>query len=111
MIDYVIDNLYISDNDNIFIIYNTNLDNYHFSTYIHERYPFIHLINICDTKGAVETLFLGIEKIIRNYKYNKKCLILDCDTFYTQDIRNIFDETNNNIVFYTKNTEENPKTP
>ena len=68
MIDYVIDNLYISDNDNIFIIYNTNLDNYHFSTYIHERYPFIHLINICDTKGAVETLFLGIEKIIRNYK-------------------------------------------
>jgi HAD superfamily hydrolase (TIGR01509 family) len=108
MIDYVIDNLYISDKDHVFIIYNANLDNYQFSTYIHERYPFIQLINICDTKGAAETLFLGIEKIIGNYKYNEKCLILDCDTFYTQDIRNIFNKTNNNIVFYTKNTEENP---
>ena len=108
MIDYVINNLYVSGNDRIFIIYNTNLDNYQFSKYINGRYPFIHLITICDTKGAVETLFLGIGEIIKNYEYNEKCLILDCDTFYTQDIRNIFDKSNDNVVFYTKNCDENP---
>ena len=103
MIDYVIDNLNITSEDKIFIIYNSNLDNYNFSSYIKNKYTFINLIKINDTKGAVETLFLGINDIINEYSYNDKCLILDCDTFYTQDIINIFKNSNDNMVFYTKN--------
>ena len=108
MIDYVIDNLNITNEDKIFIIYNSKLDNYNFSNYIKTKYSFINLIKINDTKGAVETLFLGINDIINNdsineYSYNDKCLILDCDTFYTQDIINIFKNSNDNMVFYTKN--------
>lgn len=108
MIEYVIDNLDFSDDDKIFIIYNKNLDNYDFSNYIIHKYPFIHLIQINNTKGAVETLYLGIDSILTNYTYNKKCLILDCDTFYTENIINIFKNSNSNIVFYTKNYENNP---
>jgi len=108
MIEYVIDNLFLDNNDKVFIIYNNNLDNHGFSKYINSKYPSIHLIQINDTKGAVETLFLGIQQIMNNYNYNKKCLILDCDTFYTQNIRNIFNNSNDNMVFYTKNYDETP---
>ena len=108
MINYVLDNLNVSNDDKIFIIYNFKLDNYDFSTYITKKYPFVNLIKIDDTKGAVETLFLGIDNILKNYNYHNKSLILDCDTFYTEDIRNIFDASNNNMVFYTKNYEKNP---
>jgi len=109
MIEYVIDNLNITNDDKVFIIYNKNLENYDFSHYINKKYPFIHLIKINDTKGAVETLFLGIDNIINNCNIlNKKCLILDCDTFYTEDIRNLFNNSNDNMVFYTTNYEKNP---
>ena len=109
MIQYVLDNLNISNDDNVFIIYNLNLDDHHFSEYITNKYPFItKLIKINDTKGAIETLFLGIDYIFNNYTYHNKSLILDCDTFYTQDIRTIFFNSNNNMVFYTKNYDKNP---
>jgi len=107
MIEYVLDNLNISSKDNIFIIYNLKLDNYYFSNIITKKYPFVNLIKINDTKGAVETLFLGIDYIFKNYNYNEKTLVLDCDTFYTEDIINIFNNINDNTVFYTKNYHEN----
>lgn len=108
MINYVIDNLYISKNDKVFIIYNKNLDNYDFNKYINDTYPFITLIKINDTKGASETLLLGIESILNNYEYNKKTIVLDCDTFYTENILNIFNEMDSNVVFYRKNDEQSP---
>jgi HAD superfamily hydrolase (TIGR01509 family) len=109
MIEYVLDNLTIDNsNDKVFIIYNVSLDTYKFSEYINNKYPFVQFIKINDTKGAVETLFLGITYILDNYSYNDKCLILDCDTFYTEDIVNIFKSSNENMIFYTKNYEINP---
>ncbi len=108
MIEYVVDNLVVSKNDKIFIIYNKNLDNYNFNEYINSKFQLINLIKINDTKGASETLSLGIEVILNNYEYNKKTIVLDCDTFYTEDILNIFNEFDENIVFYRKNYEQNP---
>jgi len=108
MIECVLNNLSISTEDKVFIIYNSKLDDYKFSSFINDKFPFINLINICDTKGAVETLQIGIGFILNNYEYHKKCLILDCDTFYTEDVRNIFYNSINNMVFYTKNCDENP---
>ena len=111
MIEYVLDNLNISNNK-IIIIYNKKLDHYHynFSTFINDKYPFVHLVAINDTKGAVETLYLGINEMLNNHSslYHNKCLILDCDTFYTEDIIKIFKESNDNMVFYTKNDEVAP---
>ena len=108
MIDYVIDNLYLSNNDKVFIIYNKNLNNYDFNQYINTKFPFINLIDINDTKGASETLYLGIKDILNNYEYNKKTIILDCDTFYTENILNIFNDIDENVVFYRKNYDELP---
>jgi hypothetical protein len=35
-------------------------------------------------------------------------LILDCDTFYTQNIIDTFRNSNENVVFYVKNKNEEP---
>jgi HAD superfamily hydrolase (TIGR01509 family) len=108
MIEYVLDNLSINNSDKIFIIYNSYLDNYNFSEIIVKKYQNIKLIKINDTKGAAETLYIGIEYIFNNYDCNKKTIVLDCDTFYTEDIIDIYRKSNDNMVFYTKNTNENP---
>lgn len=109
MIEYVLDNLTLNSEDKIFIIYNTKLNDYHFTNYVKEKYNFIELIEIYqDTRGAVETLFLGLTNILNKYDHHKKCLILDCDTFYTQNIVEIFRNSNYNTIFYTKNDDCNP---
>jgi HAD superfamily hydrolase (TIGR01509 family) len=108
MIEYILDNLTITSGDNVFIIYNYKLDDHNFFDYINKKYSFIHFIKIKDTKGAVETLYLGLDYIFSNYKYNKKCLILDCDTFYTQDIITIFTNSSDNMVFYTNDENIQP---
>ena len=38
MIEYVLDNINISKEDNVFIIYNNNLDNYDFPNIINNKY-------------------------------------------------------------------------
>ena len=107
MIEYILDNISISSEDKVFIIYNFNL-NLDTNEHITDKYPFINLIKINDTKGAAETLYLGINYILNNYTYNNKCLILDCDTFYTENIIDYFRSSNDNIIFYTKNYDINP---
>jgi HAD superfamily hydrolase (TIGR01509 family) len=108
MIEYVIDNLSISNEDKVFIIYNRHLNHCNFSKYIHNKYNFIYLIEVNDTKGAADTLRIGIDHIINNYNHNKKCLILDCDTFYTENIIDIFNNSEDNLVFYTKKYDDLP---
>jgi HAD superfamily hydrolase (TIGR01509 family) len=111
MIEYVIDNIKHSFTleDKLFIIYNNNLDNFNFKDFIINKYPKCKLIKLeNETSGAAETLLLGIKYILNNYEYNEKSLILDCDTFYTQNIINMFRESIHNCVFYTKKNESKP---
>jgi len=109
MIFYVLDNLTISENDNIFIIYRKDLDNYNFTNIIKSKYSNVYLIPInYQTSGAVETLYVGLN-IIKDITKNNICTLLDCDTFYTEDILQIVREhTKKNIVFYTKKFNDNP---
>lgn len=107
MLSYVIDNLNIHDDDKIYIIY-YNLDDYNFSNIIKTKYPFANLIKINkQTKGAAETILIGLETIQHNSR-NKKCVLLDCDTFYTNDILSYYRNETSNMVFYTNNIDINP---
>lgn len=104
MILYVLDNLKINKNDKVFIIY-YNLEQ---TNIIQQKYPLINFIKInYQTKGAAETIMLGLEKI-KNMTNNKKCVLLDCDTFYTEDVLNLYRNINDNAVFYTLNYDNNP---
>jgi HAD superfamily hydrolase (TIGR01509 family) len=108
MIEYVLDNLNILQDDHLFILYNHNLQQYNFISFIIEKYTNVNLISIPDTKGAVETLYIGIDNILANFKHNTKTIILDCDTFYTEDIIGKFRASSENMVFYITNKDECP---
>ena len=113
---YVIDNLNLKEEDNIFIIYNKYLDEYDFHNIIKTKYSNIHLIKLeNDTKGATETVYIGLTEIIQNknnininINIHKKCMLIDGDTFYNESIIDKFRVINENAVFYTKNYDQNP---
>ena len=77
MIFYVLDNLNINENDQIYIIYNTILERENFTQIIANKYPLIKFIPLPkDTCGAAETLYLGLKSIINSInKLNKKYCI------------------------------------
>ena len=108
MIFYLLDNLKIHNDDKIYIIYKNDLDNYNFTSIVKEKYPMIHFIPITyQTSGAVETILFGLENI-RKHSIHKKCVLLDCDTFYKIDILTIIREKSSNLVFYVKREHEKP---
>ena len=82
MISYVLGNLNINETDTLYIIYNTKLEKDNFVQVIKNSYPFINLIALSkDTRGAAETLYLGLRNIINNTNKN---IILDCDTNFSK---------------------------
>ena len=108
MIYHVLDNLKLNcKDDKIFIIY-YNLDDKIFKDVLLEKYPFIHFIKInFQTKGASETIYEGLKQI-KYLTSNKKTMLFDCDTFYTEDVISMYRVVEENAVFYTINEEENP---
>ena len=108
MIEHVLDNISYNSDDHVFIIYNQALIEHNFRERIIAKYPHINLIQLYkNTKGAAETLQVGIKQILSK-KHNQKCLILDCDTFYRQDIVNLFRNSPDNMIFYTESTNPTP---
>jgi HAD superfamily hydrolase (TIGR01509 family) len=110
MIQYVLDSIQsqFEEADKVFIFYNHRLANEHgFVEFIQSQYPNIHLIPVPDTKGAVETLWIGMSQLQeQGIGFHSKCLLLDCDTYYTQDVVSLFRQSSENLVFYTHNTSE-----
>ena len=59
------------------------------------------------TSGATETIKLGINTI-KNISNYTKCVVLDCDTFYTHDILTQIRNCDENMIFYIKRCDEPP---
>ncbi len=110
MIFYVLDNLNIRKNDKIYIIYNTILERDKFTQVIKNKYPLIEFISLPrDTKGAAETLYLGLKGMNNGINNSNKNIVLDCDTVYQEDIIDIYrNSVHNNAVFYSVKENENP---
>jgi HAD superfamily hydrolase (TIGR01509 family) len=107
MIHYVLDNLNLTQEDNVFIIY-YNIESTLFNNTIKQKYPNINLIQLNhQTKGAAETIYEGLKSIIKLTNH-KKTMLFDCDTFYTCDVISKYRILDDNAVFYTINNEENP---
>ena len=108
MIFYLLDNLNLLNEDKIFIIYNIELENFNFETIIKKKYNQINFIKLnYQTSGATETIKLGINTI-KNISNYTKCVVLDCDTFYTHDILSGIRNINENMICYTKRCDEPP---
>ena len=98
-----------NENDQIFIIYNDeNINqNNNFINIIKKKYSNIQFIKLnYQTKGASETIYIGLQDIIKITNL-QKTVLLDCDTFYTQDVLSLYRNIEHNAVFYVNNTDNN----
>jgi capsule biosynthesis phosphatase len=109
MIYRVIDNLNLCEDDNVYIIYNNQLKEYNFEDLIKFYFPkkniyFISLDFL--TKGAAETVLTGLNELPVK-ELNKEFLIMDCDTFYNEDVVNLYKQSpNKNLIYHFH--DENP---
>lgn len=111
MIYKVIDNLKIENTDKIHIVYHNHLKEFNFETLVKFWFPnknisFISLDYL--TKGASETVLKGLETFTPD-ELKENVLILDCDTFYNEDIISKYKSCDNkNVVFYFNDTTPEP---
>lgn len=112
MIYRVIDSLKLDNNkDKIYIVYHNHLKEFNFESLIKFYFPnknieFISLDYM--TKGAAETV-LSCLNTLKNKDLNKNFLLLDCDTFYEDDIVKSFkNNVNKNVIHYHTDTNPDP---
>ena len=111
MIYRVIDNLKLNDEDTIYIVYNNQLKEFNFENLVKFYFPkknikFISLDHV--TKGASETILYGLNEMPVK-ELEKEFLILDCDTFYEEDILEMYRKSDNkNLIYYFEDKQTNP---
>ena len=111
MIYRVIENLNTTKEDTIYITYNNQLKDYNFEDLINFWFPdknikFVVLDHL--TRGTSETILNCLNEI-PNKELDKEFLILDCDTFYKEDIVTAYKKSSNkNLIFYFKDSTPDP---
>jgi len=111
MIYQVINSLQLESTDTVYIIYHNHLKEFNFETLIKFYFSKINIKFISLdylTKGAAETVLRGLE-IFTKDELNDSILLLDCDTFYTDDIISKYKyQSNKNTIFYFNSTDSKP---
>ena len=107
MIFWVIDNLNLSTNDTVTIIYHNSLDSFNFTDRVKRRYSNINFIRVDErTRGAAETLLYGLNNIKIDMK--DPIMVMDGDTFYNDDIISRYKKIKNNSIFYFEDFDDKP---
>ena len=111
MIQKVIESVNVDNNDTFHIIFSPELNSWNFRESILKEFPklnfrFVELEK--QTRGAAETIFLGLKDLESGF-LDESFLILDCDTFYGDDVVGIFKElTGQNAIFYFDDLDDKP---
>lgn len=102
---YLLDNLNLTNVDFVFIPYNKEYSTYNLEETIQHHYPNIKFkfkeLNQ-NTGGAAETINIAL-KTLKDTNFDKPCLCLDGDNFYTVDIVKLWDLKNRIITFNDDN--------
>jgi capsule biosynthesis phosphatase len=111
MIYHVINSLYLEPTDTIYIVYHNHLKEFNFETLIKFYFPKINIKFVSLdylTKGAAETVLKGLETFSED-KLKDNVLLLDCDTFYNDDIITKYKLSPvGNLIFYFNSTDPKP---
>ena len=103
MISRVLNSLSLSEDDRVFVFYNKDLDDFGFSDIMERHHPNVQLVAVPNnTTGPVDTLYRGILNLA-NTEWNKYAptVVLDGDTFYTEDILQTYRATCDSRIFYS----------
>ena len=99
IIFWLLDNLDLSQLDEIFIPYNKELKNYNFEDLVKKRYPNTKFKFLCletNTRGAAETILITLSSWVIK---DSPILVMDGDNFYTTNIINKWNGQNGVFVF------------
>jgi HAD superfamily hydrolase (TIGR01509 family) len=102
IIFYILDNIYNDSNEkkHVYIIINKNTNCTDIKNIILSKYNSVHFVDIIqETRGAAETIQLGVSKIKNTLKY-PNLLVLDGDNFYTTNIFQLISLNENGIVCF-----------
>lgn len=110
MIFWVIENLSIKPEDDLVVVYNPafmEMDKY-MTEVLLKKYPNAKLVELAgSTRGAAETVLLGLQGIKDEAKLNRPCVLCDGDSFYTEDVvskyREVSSTHNATVTFVDKN--------
>jgi len=111
IINLLLKKLNISEEDKVFIFYNSELDEFNFKDIVtfKNKNLNIYFIRIdFKTRGAAETILSGINQIPKDLFDDNLTLCLDCDTFYEEDIITECKKINNNLIFFFKDYKDKP---
>jgi capsule biosynthesis phosphatase len=99
IISWLLDSLILNNTDNIILVLNKNHSSYRIKDFIQKNYSnyklHFHEVDYT-TRGAAETLYSSIY-LIEN---NDPIIVLDSDTFYTEDILSKCRSLKENFIFY-----------
>ena len=101
---WVIDNLNLSEDDELYITYNESLDKHNLGNIIKSKYPNIKTKSVPNTRGAAETIRLAIEHF---FTEDDKLVVLDGDTFYDEDVLSKARLVDNGVMYFNS-TDPNP---
>jgi len=112
MIFWLLDNMNLNNVEEVIIPYTSTLDIFKFVERLEQRYKnikFRFLSLNYDTRGAAETVLVALETV-PDHSLNNRLMIIDCDTFYFDDIVNQYANSNvvDNHIFYFKDTNTQP---
>lgn len=109
MIFWVIDSLKLDINHTLVIPYSDQLDKFNFRDIVQDQYPNLDIRFIPidrPTKGAAETLLVAINEL--GEVDNMPTLVVDCDTFYEDDIVGNFQNHPRNVIYYFEDEGKDP---
>lgn len=109
MLFWLMDNLNLSDVNSIIIPYTSVLDDYNFQQRLRDRYHQINFRFISinhNTRGAADTIRLAL-RFLDPADLNHNFMLMDCDTFYLQDIvTDYVNNQNKNCIFHFTDTQD-----
>lgn len=94
---WVIDNLNLSEDDELYITYNESLDKHNLGNIIQSKYPHIKTKSVPNTRGAAETIRLAIEHF---FQEDDRLVVLDGDTFYEEDVLSKARRIDNGVMYF-----------
>jgi len=100
MIYHVIRSLHLVASDKIYVVYTQDLDLHLFQSVLRKAFYYLDLDFIplnFHTRGPAETVLCGLNQIP---DLAESVLVVDCDTFYREDVVSIIREQGDNRIFY-----------
>lgn len=109
MLFWLLDNLDLSEIEQVIVPYTTVLDSYSFQTQLRDRYSHVDFKFIPlnhPTRGAAETVHIALDNL-DDESLERNIMLMDCDTFYFDNIIQKYQNCQfKNNIFYFIDTQE-----